>query len=247
MNFLSNQWLIAIGFNFLLILLVHKLPLLTKQGWFHAGILGSILLGAFGWNGWLSVVIYLVLGSLVTRLGFKKKKLSGLAEGRDGRRGPENVWGSAGTGAILAILFELNIANPDIILLAFAASFTAKLADTFGSEIGKRWGRKTVLITSFKPVEAGTDGGITIEGTLASLLGSICMVFFMILLDFVPFNLIALLVISIGFISTLMESYLGAIFQNKISFLSNEIINFIQTSFAALLIFIILGNSSITF
>ena len=53
-------------------------------------------------QGWLAVVIYLALGSLVTRLGFRTKQARGLAEARGGLRGPENVWGSAATGALLA-------------------------------------------------------------------------------------------------------------------------------------------------
>ena len=49
--------------------------------------------------------------------------------------------------------------------VGFASSFSAKLADTFGSEIGKRFGKDTYLITSLKKVERGTEGGISIEGT----------------------------------------------------------------------------------
>ena len=63
--------------------------------------------------------------------------------------------------------------------VGFAASFAAKLADTFGSEIGKRFGKDTYLITSLKKVDRGTEGGISIEGTLASVLGSIFMAFIM--------------------------------------------------------------------
>ena len=45
-----------------------------------------------------------------------------------------------------------------LLLVGFAASFAAKLADTFGSEIGKRWGRRAVLITTLRPVPPGTEG-----------------------------------------------------------------------------------------
>jgi len=37
-------------------------------------------------------VLYLVLGSLVTKIKFAEKQAKGIAEGREGRRGPENVW-----------------------------------------------------------------------------------------------------------------------------------------------------------
>ena len=89
---------------------------MTKSGWVSAGILGSILWGCLSWQGWMSVVIYLLFGSLVTKIGFKFKKAQGIAEKRGGRRGPENVWGSAATGLFLAILTKLNAANFQIIV-----------------------------------------------------------------------------------------------------------------------------------
>ena len=51
---------------------------MTKSGWVSAGILGTILWGCLSWQGWMSVVIYLLFGSLVTKIGFKFKKAQGL-------------------------------------------------------------------------------------------------------------------------------------------------------------------------
>ena len=234
-SIIFNQWFFALILNVSLILIFHRIPILTNKGWLHSGALGTVLFGTLGWRGWVSVVIYLCVGSVVTRLGFKNKQAKGLAESRGGRRGPENVWGSAATGAIIAILSTTNFIPKDILLLGFSASFAAKTADTFGSEIGKRWGRSTYLITSFKRVEAGTEGAISLEGTIASLVGSGVMIYFMFLLDYVPSLFIALLLTLIGFVSTLIESLLGAIVQNKYKFLTNEIINFIQTAISAIM------------
>jgi len=229
------QWIWAFCLNAILIALAQPLPLLTRSGWVHAGGLGTILWGCLGWQGWLSVVIYLFLGSFVTRLGFERKQASGLAEERGGRRGPENLWGSAATGACLAILFSLKLGSGRLLLVGFAASFAAKLADTFGSEIGKRWGSKTFLITSLRPVSAGTDGAISVEGTLASSLGSFAMTFVMVSLFYDQIGRFAFVIFIAGFIATLFESFLGALFQQRLSFLTNEIVNGIQTTFAALL------------
>ena len=67
----SAHWLVALALNAGLIGLAQRLPLLTPAGWCHAAILGSILWGTLGPRGWLAVVLYLLLGSLVTRLGFR--------------------------------------------------------------------------------------------------------------------------------------------------------------------------------
>ncbi len=233
---ISLNWLFAFSFNFTLIYFARALPLLTKSGWVNAGILGTVLLGCLGWPGWLAVVIYFLFGSLVTRIGLSYKKSKGIAEKRNGQRGPENVWGSAATGTLLAIVSTfLSGTSQYFVFIGFASSFSAKLADTFGSEIGKRFGKNSFLITNLKRVSPGTDGAISLEGTLASLLGSFLMALAMYLLLFAPTILDILIVMLAGFFATLFESFVGAVFQKRFAWLTNETVNFIQTSFASLL------------
>ena len=228
-------WLYALLIHGVLIALAQRLPLLTRAGWVHAGALGTILLGALGWQGWFAVVLYLVLGSAVTKLGFRDKQRRGLAEARGGSRGPENVWGSAATGAALALLIGAGVEPRSVLLVGFAASFAAKLADTFGSEIGKRWGRTTVLITSFRRVPPGTEGAISLEGTLASALGSLLMSVLMLALQLLPSWPMTGLVMLIGLVATLAESLFGALVQDRFDWMSNELVNALQTSLAAVL------------
>ncbi|MFM8260457.1 MAG: DUF92 domain-containing protein, partial [Vulcanococcus sp.] len=196
-----QHWLWALLVNAVLIAAAQRLPLLTRAGWVHAGILGTVLLGSLDWPGWWAVVLYLALGSLVTRLGFRRKQELGLAEGRGGRRGPENVWGSAASGALLALATPL-LPPPwhPLLLVGFAASFAAKLADTFGSEVGKRFGRRCVLITSLRQVAPGTDGAISLDGTAASLLGSGLIALLMGLLGLLPDAAAVLLVAAVGLV-----------------------------------------------
>ena len=232
MSLITSQFFIGFCINFILIFIFCKIPLMTKGGWISAGILGTILWGCLFWQGWLSVVVYLLFGSLVTKIGFKFKKEQGIAEKRGGRRGPENVWGSAATGLFLAMMTKFNAANVVFFEIGFAASFAAKLADTFGSEIGKRFGKDTYLITSFKRVERGTEGGISLEGTFASVIGSIFMAFVMLSLSIISTKSHFTIVAVSGFLATLSESIIGAKFQYKYK-LSNEMVNAIQTSIAS--------------
>jgi uncharacterized protein (TIGR00297 family) len=231
-----GHWLLALGLNALLIGIAQRFRLLTPAGWLHAAILGSVLWGCLGWRGWLAVVAYLLLGSLVTKLGFRTKQAEGLAEGRGGARGPENVWGSAATGAVLALLVPLSPASRvPLLLVGFAASFAAKLADTFGSEIGKRWGRTTVLITSLQPVPRGTEGAISLEGTAASLVGGCVMAAVCRALGLLGEGPAWLLVSVVALLATLVESLIGATLQRRWLWLSNELVNGLQTLIAALL------------
>ena len=229
------HWLVALVLNGVLIALAQRAPVLTPAGWAHAAALGTILWGCLGWRGWLAVVLYLLLGSLVTRLGLRYKQERGLAEARGGRRAPANVWGSAATGAALALLVPLLPAAAPRLLIGFAASFSAKLADTCGSEIGKRWGRTTLLITTLRPVPPGTEGAISAEGTAASLVGGALMAALMAALGLIQGGWDWVLVSAVALAATLIESGIGAGLQRRCPWLSNELVNAVQTSIAALL------------
>ncbi len=238
MYLIHNSFFVGFILNFFLILLFRKIPIMTKWGWLSAGILGTLLWGCLGWQGWISVVLYLFLGSIVTKIGYEYKNKIGIAEIRGGRRGPENVLGSAATGLFLALMIRFNFADLVLLKLGFAASFVAKLADTFGSEIGKRFGKNTFMITTLKKVERGTEGAISLEGTFASLLGSILMTKIMFLLGFLTTQKQLIIVSVCGFLATILESYIGANFQEKFR-MSNEIVNTIQTSISATLTIVV--------
>jgi uncharacterized protein (TIGR00297 family) len=124
-------------------------------------------------------------------------------------------------------------------LIGFAASFAAKLADTFGSEIGKRWGRNTVLITTLRPVPPGTEGAISLEGTAASLVGGLLMALICAGLGLLevagPPLPVLVLVSAVALLATLIESAIGATLQRRWSWLSNELVNGLQTAIAAVL------------
>ena len=228
-------WATAFALNGVLIALAQRVPLLTRAGWCHAAILGTILWGCLGWQGWTAVVLYLALGSLVTKVGFQQKQRQGLAEARGGRRSPANVWGSAAVGAVLALLIGSGLGPKPLLLVGFSASFAAKLADTFGSEIGKRYGRTTVLITTLRRVPPGTEGAVSLEGTLASAIGSLVMTAVVVAVQLVPAGPVAWLVAAVGLLATLLESVLGSLLQERTPWLTNELVNAIQTAVAAVL------------
>ena len=122
-----------------------------------------------------------------------------------------------------------------LLLVGFSASFAAKLADTFGSEIGKRYGRTTVLITTLRRVPPGTEGAVSLEGTLASAIGSLVMTAVVVAVQLVPAGPVAWLVAAVGLLATLLESLLGALLQERTPWLTNELVNAIQTAVAAVL------------
>ncbi len=200
-------------------------------------------------------VMYLFLGQAVTKVGFEEKEALGIAEGRGGRRGPENVWGSALTGAMCAAAAARALVaggsggvvpcastsfglSTDLWLLGYVASLSTKLADTFASEIGKAYGKTTFLITTLKPVPRGTEGAVSIEGTVASVIGGL-------LLSVYAYGVAGLLRSPGGvaistlaaFVATMVESLIGATLQGREGsrWLTNEVVNFFNTLIGAFL------------
>ena len=122
-------------------------------------------------------------------------------------------------------------------MIGFAASFAAKLADTFGSEVGKRWGRRAVLTTLHAWPEGHQPGE-----TLAGAAGNVVMTLVMWQLQLLPSFNISLVVMLIGLVATLAESLLGAVAQDRISWLSNELVNALQTLLAALMVMLLMAG-----
>jgi uncharacterized protein (TIGR00297 family) len=235
-------WVFAVGINALLLLLAWVAPkkLLTPAGLLHAGILGVILWGTLGWRGYLVMMFYFLVGSAVTRIGMAEKEAAGIAEKRSGARGPENVWGSALTAALcaLGIYAAVSFAAPwtplvaSLLLLGYVASMATKLADTCASEVGKAYGQRTFLITTLQPVARGTEGAVSLEGTLAGLLGATALGTVAWGLGLIlPLDI--LLCVLAAFIATNLESVIGATLQTKFDWLTNEVVNIINTLIGA--------------
>lgn len=239
----QNSWFFGVGLNTVLLVLALVLPkkLLTVAGIWHGWILGVLVWIALGWQGYAVVLFYFLVGSLVTKIGIAEKEAAGIAEKRSGARGPENVWGSALTGAICAVgILLFKAIAPDIsdtiiplLMLGYVASLSTKLSDTCASEIGKAYGKNTFLITNLQPVSRGTEGAVSWEGTIAGIVGSLAIAGVGWSVGFIDLWGIAWCAIA-AFIATNLESLIGATLQGKYSWLTNEVVNFINTLIGAI-------------
>lgn len=152
------------------------------------GVLILLMLGLkFGYAGLLALLAFFILGNLVTRYKYDEKAMLGVAEGNKGMRDISNVLGNGLSPLVFAVLYALSSQshghtyNTTLFLLGFAGSVATACADTFSTEIGQT-GREPRLITTFKKVSVGTNGGVSLTGLGAALLGSslisfVCLVF----------------------------------------------------------------------
>ena len=232
----SSPWLIALALNSLLLSISFAIPkkLLTPSGYLHAWILGVIVWGTLGWRGYVIVMFYFLVGSAVTKIGMAQKEAEGIAEKRSGQRGPENVWGSAAVGTICAVatLFGREWIT-SLLILGYVASFCTKLSDTTASEVGKAYGKRTYLITTLKSVPRGTEGAVSLEGTIAGFLASLIIAFLAWGIGMI--NVWGILWCAIAaFVATTIESLIGATIQSRWEWLTNEMVNGINTAIGAI-------------
>lgn len=237
-------WFVAIALNTVLLAIAWILPkkLLTPAGYIHAWILGVLVWACLGWQGYIVVMAYFLIGSGVTRIGMDAKEAAGIAENRSGVRGPENVWGSALTATVCALgvlLVESGILSAlssdwiALFALGYVASFATKLSDTTASEVGKAYGKRTFLITTLQPVPAGTEGAVSLEGTIAGVLGSAIIAVVGWATGLISVLGILLCLVA-AFIATNLESVIGATLQEKLPWLTNELVNIVNTTIGAI-------------
>ncbi|NEP08660.1 MAG: TIGR00297 family protein [Symploca sp. SIO2C1] len=231
-----NPWLVAVGLNTVLLAIAWLAPkkLLTQAGYLHAWVLGVIVWGTLSWQGYLVVMFYFLVGSGITRIGMVQKEAAGIAEKRSGTRGPENVWGSALAGTICA-LGTLLLGTPyqQLLLLGYVASFATKLSDTTASEVGKAYGKRTFLITTLEPVARGTEGAVSLEGTLAGVVASVTLSFVGWGIGLIDLTGVVFCVIA-AFVATNLESVIGATLQSQFDWMTNEVVNIINTLIGAI-------------
>jgi uncharacterized protein (TIGR00297 family) len=107
---------------------------------------------------------FFLAGTVATRLGYRRKAASGLAQADSGRRGAAHVVANCLVPAALLLLGVRSV--------AFVAAFAAALADTLGTEIGTLFGKRPFSPLTLSPLPAGTPGAVSLPGAAASLAGA---------------------------------------------------------------------------
>lgn len=192
------------------------------SGW----VLGTLLYAFGGWQGFVQLFAFFVLGTACTRIGFAKKSALGIAQEKGGRRGAKNAFANTTAGVVFAIL-AASTTHPGLFHLALIAAFATAAADTVSSEIGQAFGRTTYLVTTFRRVPPGTDGAVSLEGTLAGIAASAVLAGAGWACGLADARGAAIVVVA-AFIGTTFESYLGATFE-RMKKVDNEVVNFANT------------------
>ena len=182
----------------------------VDRGGAVAGVLLATVLYVYaGWPGLVMLGGLMVIGTGVTRLGYARKEVLGVAERRGGRRGIGSVMANVGAGTAFAFLA---VATPyyEAFTIAMVAAFATSLLDTMATEFGQAFGRRHVLVTTWRAVPEGTTGGVSSIGTLAGFSGATVLAGMGWAVGLVAGTGVLAVILGAFFGSTL-ESFLGAI------------------------------------
>ena len=155
----------AIGLPLAFALFAWTLRAITAAAAFTGAFLALILYLAAGPAALLPVFAVFLLTFFSTRIGRRKKERLGTAERHRGR-GAAQILANVSVAAICAapLIFR---PHPRYILLAGASAALAEAAgDTVSSELGQAFGGTPRLITTLRRVPTGSDGAITLPGTI---------------------------------------------------------------------------------
>ena len=201
-----------------------------------SGALAGILLGTaiwafLDWRGFVLLFAFFALGTLATKFGYEQKAKAKLAQEKGGRRGARNAF-SKTTVPALAAIFAATTGQPVLFALALAGAFATAASDTCSSEIGQVLGRRTFLITTLKPVPRGTEGAVSLEGTLAGIAASLVVAGLGYAVALYPAAGIAVVAVA-AFVATTLESLVGATLEKR-GLVDNDAVNFLNSLSGAL-------------
>ncbi len=187
------------------------------------------------------VVAVLVLTSLATRLGRARKERLGVAEKSHGRAASQ-VAANLGLAAIVSSeitqswivdshLFAIPPSAPMLVFAPMLAALCEAAADTVSSEIGQVLGGQPVMITTLKRVDPGTNGAISVAGTLAGAIAAGIIAAAGVIALKGGWEMFCVAAAG-GLFGLFFDSLLGATAEQR-RWLNNDLVNFLSTASAA--------------
>jgi uncharacterized protein (TIGR00297 family) len=167
---MSSQLLLGAFFALVVASGSYGLRFLTVSGALATFLLGVIVFGIGGWQWAVPIVTFFLLSSILSKYGRSRKEhldaLFDKSYTRDWAQVASNG-GLAGTMVLLSTLLPIYDFYP-----VYLGALAAVTADTWGTEIGVLAKGSTISVLSMRPVDPGTSGGISEQGTIAGATGA---------------------------------------------------------------------------
>lgn len=190
-----------------------KLKFLTASGAGMAFLVGSLIVLGSGIQGLMLLFLFFITSSLFS--AFRKEEKAGVEEklAKSSTRDWEQVAANGGVPAIFAILALWT--GDDVWTMGFAAAIASANSDTWASEIGPLWKEAPRHFLTFRKVERGTSGGVSILGTGASAGGALLIAGASLLL--LPGTSLggAGVIAAAGFLGSVFDTVIGGTIQSR--------------------------------
>jgi uncharacterized protein (TIGR00297 family) len=219
----------------------------SRSGALAGGLCCFVLFAGAGPAAFATLGALFVVTWAATRFGYRGKLALGLAEPREGRNAGQVLSNLA--IAVLASSAFGKTGNRGF-LIAMVAALVEAATDTVASEIGQSRASTASaslssapmarMITTWKPVPAGTDGGVTMPGTVVGIAGGV-MVAAVATMGGILLPSEVWIPMVAGTAGMLIDSFLGGTLQRR-GWLSNQSVNLLSTLAAAILAYLIFNR-----
>lgn len=199
---------------------------LTRSGMMVATFNGALLFWWGGWLVWVCLILFFISSSILSKIKHRAKQSLEDVQVRGGRRDHVQVMANSLVPLIFSFIYFYFVANP-FLLVASVTAIASSNSDTWASELGVLSKGKTISILSFKVIDKGLSGGISLFGTFIAFLGALFIglsygsLVYLIQQQTLTFALSSMAIIVLGgFAGCFVDSYLGAALQAKYKVMS---------------------------
>ncbi len=210
-NNILNNLIIGIVLASAISFISYRYKLLTFSG-IIATFLLALIIYTFGtWQWTLPIVTFFVLSSLLSKIRKRKNHEVEKYFEKSEQRDYLQVLSNGGLAGILVIANYFYTTS--FLYIIYLSVVAAVCADTWATEIGTLIKSKTVDILSFKKINPGISGGISLPGILASAAGA-----FVIAATSLPwiesnYQINIIIITLAGFTGSIADSLLGSSLQ----------------------------------
>jgi uncharacterized protein (TIGR00297 family) len=148
-----------------------RLKTLSLSGAIAAAISGGLIFGLGGLPWAVLLLTFFVSSSALSRAFLKRKTSLSEKFSKGSQRDWGQVLANGGLGAGLAVA-QAFLPDQTWPWIAFAGAMAAVNADTWATELGVLNPSQPRLLTTWRPVERGSSGAISLTGSLAALAGA---------------------------------------------------------------------------
>ena len=202
-------WAASLALNAVVGYVTFRLRIVRRSGAVAGALAGALVLAFAGWPAYALLWTFFLLGTLATRLGYRRKQALGTAQAARGRRDARHVIANGAVPAALCLMaWAARSGWSSALTAAFAGALAAALADTLGTELGSLWGRRPISILAGGAVPPGTAGAVSWAGIAGGTAGACLIAAIAAAVGLVPWGR-AWVVAAAGVVGSLAESLLA--------------------------------------